>query len=272
MPDRLPKGPLLFPDKPECERGVPEENCFHCFLVKPFSIVFFRRSLSPPPLPSPAPPPPLRSWVQFEEGDTTTTIIVEIEAGTGRLELRVIKESLAEPGPSECELIDEVIKLRGEAPGSGAGVSTRTFRFESEPEQRYFLAILGDEPTDYTLRVTSSTTAAGRQIPGDCNRDGGLDVSDTVCFFRFLFFGDPAELPCGDGSRDDVEYHIPFGMIRSIEPMRDDGSKIVMKNGVETVLYDGQDVSESNDGVVIIRENDRETYFAWDEIKRVEFD
>ena len=75
-----------------------------------------------------------------------------------------------------------------------------------------------------------------------------------------------------NGSRDDVEYHIPFGMIRSIEPMRDDGSKIVMKSGVETVLYDGQDVSESNDGVVIIRENDRETYFAWDEIKRVEFD
>jgi CSLREA domain-containing protein len=41
----------------------------------------------------------------------------------------------------------------------------------------------------------------GRQVPGDCNQDGGLDLSDAVCLFGFLFTGQgPAELelPCDD--------------------------------------------------------------------------
>jgi hypothetical protein len=74
-----------------------------------------------------------------------------------------------------------------------------------------------------------------------------------------------------NGSRDDVEYYIPFEMIRSIEPQRGDASKVVLKNGEELVLVDGQDVSESNDGIVILRDNGRETYLPWDEVKRVEF-
>jgi hypothetical protein len=75
-----------------------------------------------------------------------------------------------------------------------------------------------------------------------------------------------------NGSADDVEYNIPFAMIRSIEPQRDDESKLVLKNGEELMLGDGQDVSESNDGVVVMRDNGRETYLSWDEIKKVEFD
>jgi hypothetical protein len=41
----------------------------------------------------------------------------------------------------------------------------------------------------------------GRQLPGDCNQDGTLDLSDAICLFGFLFTGEgPAasELPCGD--------------------------------------------------------------------------
>jgi hypothetical protein len=75
-----------------------------------------------------------------------------------------------------------------------------------------------------------------------------------------------------NGSLDDVEYSIPFGMLRSIEPTREDGSVVTLAGGATATLYDGQDVSERNDGVVVIRENGRETYFTWDEIKRIEFE
>jgi hypothetical protein len=74
------------------------------------------------------------------------------------------------------------------------------------------------------------------------------------------------------GSRDDVEYLIPFDMIRSVEPQRGSESKVVLKSGLEIVLGDGQDVSESNDGIVVLRENGRESYIAWDELKLVTFD
>jgi hypothetical protein len=75
-----------------------------------------------------------------------------------------------------------------------------------------------------------------------------------------------------NGSRDEVEYYIPFDLIRSIEPLRNDRSKLVLKSGTELELEDGQDVSESNDGIVVLREDDRESYFPWDQIKQINFD
>lgn len=40
----------------------------------------------------------------------------------------------------------------------------------------------------------------GGQIPGDCNGNGNLDISDGVCLLGFLFLGSPATLPCSDGT------------------------------------------------------------------------
>ena len=40
----------------------------------------------------------------------------------------------------------------------------------------------------------------GLQVPGDCNADGTVNVSDAICLFGFLFGGGVSELPCGDGS------------------------------------------------------------------------
>jgi hypothetical protein len=38
------------------------------------------------------------------------------------------------------------------------------------------------------------------QVPGDCNQDGTLNISDAICAFGVLFLGNPARFPCGDGS------------------------------------------------------------------------
>jgi len=44
---------------------------------------------------------------------------------------------------------------------------------------------------------------SGRQLPGDCNQDGDLDLSDAVCTLGVLFTGNPPTFPCGDGSLTD---------------------------------------------------------------------
>ena len=75
-----------------------------------------------------------------------------------------------------------------------------------------------------------------------------------------------------DGERDGVEYHIPFGLIRSIEPLRGSASKIVLRAGGELVLEDGQDVSDDNDGVVILGSRDQETLVDWNDVRRIDFD
>ncbi len=38
----------------------------------------------------------------------------------------------------------------------------------------------------------------GRQLPGDCNQDGMLNISDGICLLGHLFLGDPISLPCGE--------------------------------------------------------------------------
>ncbi|MBI4587131.1 MAG: PKD domain-containing protein [Planctomycetes bacterium] len=40
----------------------------------------------------------------------------------------------------------------------------------------------------------------GRRLPGDCNADSTLDLSDGICIFGVLFLGDPPRFPCGGGA------------------------------------------------------------------------
>lgn len=47
------------------------------------------------------------------------------------------------------------------------------------------------------LSGTGTAIPGGLQIPGDCNQDGAIDISDPVCLLGFLFLGRPTELPCG---------------------------------------------------------------------------
>jgi hypothetical protein len=48
-----------------------------------------------------------------------------------------------------------------------------------------------------------SVTCVGKQLPGDANQDGQIDISDGVRLLDYLFLGNPAELPCGDGGPED---------------------------------------------------------------------
>ncbi len=41
-----------------------------------------------------------------------------------------------------------------------------------------------------------------QQVPGDCNQDGTIDISDASCIFGVLFLGAPPQFPCGDGSTE----------------------------------------------------------------------
>jgi len=42
--------------------------------------------------------------------------------------------------------------------------------------------------------------AGNKQLPGDGNQDGLLDISDGIWLLGYLFLGTVPELPCGDGS------------------------------------------------------------------------
>ncbi|MBN1444030.1 MAG: trypsin-like peptidase domain-containing protein [Planctomycetes bacterium] len=98
--------------------------------------------------------------------------------------------------------------------------------------------------TQYYWKVVCSTTcgsaegpvwtfstgeSAGGVVPGDCNHDGGLNISDAVCVFRYLFLGSGNPLPCGDGTRDD-----PANL--SLLDWQPDG-QINLSDGIGLLLY-----------------------------------
>lgn len=43
----------------------------------------------------------------------------------------------------------------------------------------------------------------GWQIPGDISQDGHFDLTDAIALLGYLFQGNPAVLPCGDGTSTD---------------------------------------------------------------------
>lgn len=69
----------------------------------------------------------------------------------------------------------------------------------------YEVHSLNPSEEDKTVRLCAATcppggnAPCGSQLPGDCNQDRQVDISDAVCIFGTLFLGRPQFFPCGDG-------------------------------------------------------------------------
>jgi len=68
---------------------------------------------------------------------------------------------------------------------------------------------------DFDVVVTCSNLV----LPGDCNSDGDVDISDALCLLGILFLGTGRELPCGDGSVTDAanEALMSWGSVPDID-------------------------------------------------------
>jgi len=115
-------------------------------------------------------------------------------AGAAEILRLTVEASVPEPVGDACEpAVTRVFYVDGRQ-GSGDPVGNRVvYRGAS------YTAELGSVSTDVCPLPTG-----GLQMPGDCNQDGSLDISDAICLFGYLFLGAPTELPCGDGANTDV--------------------------------------------------------------------
>ncbi|MCX9076372.1 MAG: PQQ-dependent sugar dehydrogenase [Candidatus Methanoperedens sp.] len=94
----------------------------------------------------------------------------------------------------------KILELDLSSRGGPLGMYVRGFG-EDEAGEVYLLASASLGPTGTTgavLRLVAPP-GAGSRVPGDCNSDGTLDLSDAVCLFGNLFLGAPEALPCGNG-------------------------------------------------------------------------
>ena len=109
--------------------------------------------------------------------------------------------------------------------------------------------------THVPLRATVYGTD-GRKLQGEIAFD--LDETRT---WEFL-----------DGELDDVEYHIPFSMVKEVRPIGRRRSEVTLVNGQKLTLEGQTDVDESNAGVALIGRHDESAYLPWDEVERIVFE
>lgn len=119
------------------------------------------------------------------------------------------------------------------APGSGPAYNT----FTSQPK------ING-----------TVTTRGGEQLSGDLIFD-----LDEAYQFEVI-----------QGMLDDIEFIIPFRNIREFAPRNYDNSNITLKNGDKYMLSESQDVTDKNQGVLVIS-NGKAEYVRFDRVERITF-
>ncbi len=75
-----------------------------------------------------------------------------------------------------------------------------------------------------------------------------------------------------NGDLFDIEFDVPFANIKTIEPRSRNACEIMLKSGEELRLEGGQDVTESNDGVLIFTngEDKEPVYIDWDRVDKIE--
>jgi len=75
-----------------------------------------------------------------------------------------------------------------------------------------------------------------------------------------------------NGSHRGIEYDIPLRNVAAIRPGARDRAEVVLGNGEELRLEDTQDVSGSNDGILIYAGSGKPTYLEWNDVEEIRFD
>jgi hypothetical protein len=96
-----------------------------------------------------------------------------------------------------------VVDLRPFDGGTRSANEWQLFGPTNEPPEpiRRITAESGERIGPDSLGTMTFTLLTPR-VPGDCNHDGTLDISDAICILGVLFTGTPPLFPCGDGSPD----------------------------------------------------------------------
>jgi hypothetical protein len=96
----------------------------------------------------------------------------------------------------------------------------------------------------------------------------GNNISGTMIFD----LDETLDVETLEGKDNEIEYTIPFRNIKSIKPKNADYSIVELKNGETLLLGEGRDVSENNDGVIILIKGQKEPkHLRWRNIEQIIF-
>ncbi len=74
-----------------------------------------------------------------------------------------------------------------------------------------------------------------------------------------------------NGDSRDMEFHVEFGLIASIERASDSSARVTLLDGRQLVLRGSNDVNDRNKGIFVRLDDGKTVMLDWDEFDRVEF-
>jgi hypothetical protein len=165
---------------------------------------------------------------------------------------------------------DRVVELFGtnDVDASNKGVVVRTKDFGKvliEWSDFEYVEFIDDYPKDADLSYTEfpkPKRIKGEVVTLNNEKIQGLIVFDVDEAWDYELL---------EGNDYQVKYSIPFRNIASVKPKNYNFSTITMKNGKSVLLGDSQDVSDSNDGMMLFKsEKDEEpVLIPWKTIKEI---
>jgi len=130
---------------------------------------------------------------------------VQLET-TGVLQLD-LNRYVSDPDTPEGELTWAVYYVLGDVQATLVGSSvtlTGQGSLPQEPAVVFFSVHDRENRTEDSIEIELVAQLQGAlQLPGDCNQDGALGLSDAVCTLGVLFTGNPSSFPCGSGAASD---------------------------------------------------------------------
>lgn len=108
---------------------------------------------------------------------------------------------------------------------------------------------------------------AARDIQGSVKTEDGETLSGRIVYD----LDEAYQFEILNGKKDDIEYFIPFQLIKSIDPTSRRRTLVTLKSGKEIKLEDSVDVNDDHDGILVFDSGDEPKYIPWYDIEKISF-
>ena len=210
-------------------------------------------------------------FIQWDHDERISTDILDGESRDGNIDVEFGNIKSIERDRSGSTVITKSgreLYLRGtnDVNSGNRGIIVNTdFGRVDIPWKEFKIVEFSDAASSGT---NYASFANPKKVSGTVLTTKGESISGTIIYDLDEEF----DFEMIQGSDDDIEYFIPMKYISKIVPKNYDNSTIILKSGKEIMLGDSRDVSEDNDGVIVLTGSGNDSkYIFWSDVKEITF-